>query len=142
MSKTSTNIKKFTILDLFRYKSLRILTIILCLVDCVFYLQYLAPTLMLDQFDFDIFVNGVAVQSSQVLAGLFGLLTITKIPRRVSGCVSFGFIAVCAGVLIFVWDQDSTDVDDESNKIVVLIFIFLIQMTVTNAFNNYAVYLN
>ena len=45
-------------------------------------------------------------------------------------------------MLIFVWDQDKTDVDDIGSNITVLIFIFIIQMTVTNAFNNYAVYLN
>ena len=53
--------KKFTVFDLFRYKSLRTMTLILIAVDCVFYLQYLAPTLMLNQFDFDIFLNGAAI---------------------------------------------------------------------------------
>ena len=47
-STVNLKIKKFTILDLFRYKSLRKLTLILLVVDSVFYLQYLAPTLMLD----------------------------------------------------------------------------------------------
>ena len=37
------------------------MTFVLIVVDCVFYLQYLAPTLMLNQFHFNIFLNGVAI---------------------------------------------------------------------------------
>ena len=55
---------------------------------------------------------------------------------------SFALIAIYAVVLIFVWDQDSKDIDDIWSNLTVLIFIFLIQLTVTNAFNTYAVYLN
>ena len=62
--------------------------------------------------------------------------------RRVSGMGSFALIAIYAIVLIFVWDQDSKDIDDIWSNLTVLIFIFLIQLTVTNAFNTYAVYLN
>ena len=81
------------------------MTIILIIVDSVFYLQYLAPTLMLNQFHFNIFVNGTVVQSSQIFASIFGYLTITKIPRRVSGCVSFTIITLCAIILVKIWDQ-------------------------------------
>ena len=61
LRKTTLNAKKFTLLDLFRYKSLRTMTIILIFLDCVFALQYLTPTLMLNQFNFDIFLNGSAI---------------------------------------------------------------------------------
>ena len=37
------------------------MTITLIFLDCVFALQYLTPTLMLNQFNFDIFLNGAAI---------------------------------------------------------------------------------
>ena len=37
------------------------MTIILIFVDIIFYLQYLTPTLMLAQFNFNIFVNGASI---------------------------------------------------------------------------------
>ena len=125
-SQNSSKTKKFSVLDLFRYKSLRKMTLILIVVDCVFYLRYLAPTLMLNQFHFNIFLNGVAIESAQVFAAIFGYLTIMKIPRRVSGCVSFGIIMLCSFILIFIWDQDETEVKNIGSGIVVLIFLFFI----------------
>ena len=83
------------------------MTIYLIILDCVFYLQYLAPTLMLDQFDFNIFVNGGAIESAQVFVGFIGFFTIYRVPRRWYGVVSFGIIGACSTALIFIWDQDS-----------------------------------
>jgi len=142
MRKTTMQVKKFSIIDLFRYKSLRVMTILLIILDCVFYLQYLAPTLMLDQFDFNIFINGGAIESAQIFVGFIGYFTIGKMPRRIYGVVSFGIIAACSIALIFIWDQDNTENTELSSNIIVLIFIFFIELTVSNAFNFYAVYLN
>lgn len=58
---SSKNAKKFSLIDLFRYKSLRSMTFILIFMDCVFMFQYLTPTLMLSQFNFNIFLNGAAI---------------------------------------------------------------------------------
>jgi hypothetical protein len=118
------------------------MTIILILVDCVFSLQYMTPTLMLNQFNFDIFLNGAAIESAQIFAGIFGYLTIYRLPRRLEGCVSFAVIMLCSVVLIFIWDQDETEITDIRANIVVLLLVFFIELTVSNAFNFYAVYLN
>lgn len=101
------------------------MTLILILVDCVFYLQYLAPTLMLNQFDFDIFMNGAAIESAQVISMIFGWLTVYKQPRRLSGGICFFVIMICSLVLTFIWDQNGTNVTF-SSSIVVLIFVFMI----------------
>ena len=45
-------------------------------------------------------------------------------------------------VLIFIWDQNETEVTDIGSNIAVLIFLFFIELTVSNAFNFYAIYLN
>ena len=107
MKKSATG-SKFNIIDLFRYKSLRMMTLIVIFLDCIFYLLYLAPTLMLNQFNFDIFLNGASIESAQVFAGVLGYFTIYKVPRRLAGCASLLVIMGCSTVLIFIWDQDNT----------------------------------
>jgi len=141
-SVTSNKSKKFTFIDLFRYKSLRIMTITLIFVDCVFVLQYLTPTLMLNQFDFNVFVSGSVIEASQILVSIFGYLAIYRVPRRISGMISFTIIMICSIILVFIWDQNGSDDGDSTRKIVVLIFIFVIEMVVSNSFNFYAIYLN
>ena len=54
-------LKSFTIIDLFRYKSLRWLTVMVIFVDIFFFFQYITPTLMLNQFKFSIFLNGTVI---------------------------------------------------------------------------------
>ena len=58
------------------------MTILLVILDCVFALQYLSPTLMLNQFNFNIFINGLVIESAQVFAGVIPFFTIYKWPRR------------------------------------------------------------
>jgi hypothetical protein len=58
------------------------MTILLVFMDIVFSLQYLAPTLMLGQFDLSIYVSGLVIESAQVFAGIIPFFTIYKLPRR------------------------------------------------------------
>ena len=53
--------KTFTILDLFRYKSLRMMTIMLIVVQCTTIFAFYAPALMLDQFNLSLYINGLVV---------------------------------------------------------------------------------
>ena len=118
------------------------MTILLVFLDIVFSLQYLAPTLMLGQFNFNIYVNGLVIESAQVFAGLIPFFTIYKIPRRWEGVVSFGIICACSIVLIFVWDQNATSSSSTANSVLTLMFMFLVVLVVSSAFTFYAVYLN
>jgi hypothetical protein len=98
------------------------MTFLLIILDCVFYLQYLAPTLMLNQFHFNIFLNGAVIESAQLFVFFIGYFTIQRVPRRVYGMVSFTIITGCSIVLCFIWNQHETEV----TNIVVLAFVFLI----------------
>lgn len=118
------------------------MTITLIFVDCVFVLQWLTPTLMLNQFNFNVFVSGAVIESASVMVGIFGYFTIYKIPRRMSGMVSFGIIVACSIVLIFVWNQDGGNDEEVGSNVVVLLFVFIIELVVSNAFNVYGIYLN
>ena len=126
LRKSSLGSHKFSILDLFRYKSLRGLTLMLIFVDIVFTLEYFTPVLLLGQFNFGIFINGAAIQSAQVFAAIFGYFTIYKLPRRLEGGVSNLILMICSIVLIFIWDQDQTEVTDIGSNIATLLLIFVI----------------
>jgi len=76
------------------------------------------------------------------MVGIFGYFTIYKIPRRMSGMVSFGIIVACSIVLIFVWNQDGGNDEEVGSNVVVLLFVFIIELVVSNAFNVYGIYLN
>lgn len=65
-----------------------------------------------------------------------------KFKRRTTGIVSYVIILVCSVVLIFIWDQDETEITDIGSNVIVLILLFVIEMIVSNAFNFFAIYLN
>jgi hypothetical protein len=124
--------KHFTIIDLFRFKSLRRLILAMVLLDISITLEYYDPTFMLDQFKFSIFVNGLAVESSTLLASLLSWCMVFKYKRRVVAMVSFGILLASSAVLVFIWDQDKEQVTDISSDILVLCFIFVVQFAITN----------
>ena len=81
---------------------------------------------MLSQFHFDIFLSGASIESAQVFAAVFGYFTIYRLPRRTEGGVSFFIIMCCSIVLIFIWDQNESEVSDIGSNIATLILIFII----------------
>lgn len=98
--------KTFSILDVFRCKSLRWLMITLMFLDCAVALQYYTPTFMLDQFKLNIFINGLVVESSQLMASIGSCFMVYRFPRRIVAIVGFLIVLVSAGVLVFIWDQN------------------------------------
>ena len=95
-------------------------------------LEYFTPTLMLDQFNFTIFVNGIAVQLSQILSILPSYFFINKITRRKLAIVSLLIIGLSSIVMIFIWDQDKSDITDIWSNIAVIIFVFIISLAITS----------
>jgi len=83
------------------------MTLMLIIMDFTIDLEYYTPTLMLDQFHFSIFVNGLVIQSSQIFASIISSLLVYRIKRRIFGMISFAVVAMCSFGLIFIWDQDS-----------------------------------
>lgn len=126
LGKKTAKVKKFTPLDLFRYPSLRGMTLILIAVDLVYTLQYFTPTLMLNQFNFNIYISGLSLGSANLLAGIGAYLAISRFNRRQTGCISFTIIMLCSIILVFIWDQDATEVTDIKANIATLVLIFFI----------------
>jgi MFS transporter, OCT family, solute carrier family 22 (organic cation transporter), member 4/5 len=134
--------RKFSMLDLFRYKSLRNMTIVLVIMDCTLDLEYYTPTLMLDQFKLNIFLNGLIIQSSLVLACLLTTVLVHRFSRRMFNMLSYAVITLCAGVLIFIWDQNKEYVTSVSENLAVLVVVFVNQFVVIGEFNVFLVYVN
>ena len=58
---TNTDNKKFNVLDLFRYKSIRYITIFSIILHTTQIAEFYGPVLLLDQFNLSIFINGIVV---------------------------------------------------------------------------------
>ena len=111
-------------------------------VDCSVALQYYAPTLMLDQFKLNIFINGLVVESSQLMSSLLSCFIVERVPRRIMTMASFTLILACSLALVFLWDQDQEEATDLVANLTVLVFIFVIQFAITNELNFFVVYIN
>ena len=135
--------KNFSIVDLFQYKSLRYMTIIFIILDFSIDLEFFSPTFMLDQFKFSIYINGIVVQSSQIIASIVVCFLVNRVKRKIYAYVSFAVIMICSIVLIFIWDQNNEEeVTDIGANSAVLALIFVIQFTITAEFNLFITNMN
>lgn len=67
--------------------------------------EFYAPALMLEQFKLNIFVNGLIIGLSELLAYPGAVYVISRYKRRITAYVSFAVTYVCSMILIFVWKQ-------------------------------------
>ena len=118
------------------------MTVLLVVMDCTLDLEYYTPTLMLDQFKFSIFINGLVIQSSLILASLLSALVVFRFKRKIFNSVSYGVVMLCALGLVFIWDQNKEEITDVWSNIAVLGVVFLNQLVVIGEFNLFLVYIN
>jgi hypothetical protein len=64
--------------DLFRYNSLRLVSVLLTLLTFCISLEFYMPQLVLSTYDLDIYLNGVILGSSQVVSSYFSYLFINR----------------------------------------------------------------
>lgn len=83
------------------------MTLLLAFIDISINLEYFTPSLMISQFNFSIYINGLVVQSAEFLSGVVSCFIINCIPRRVLAITSFSIVFVCSFILIFIWDQNN-----------------------------------
>ena len=112
------------------------------IIDCTTNIVYFGPTLMIDQFNFSIYVSGLVILSSQLLAAIFSIFIINHVPRRMLGIITFSICAACSIALIFLWDQDQKETTDVNSNIIVLVFIFYLEFAITCEFDSFMVYIN
>lgn len=134
--------KKFTVVDLFKYKSTRFITILLSVVFCIICISFYAPSLMLSQFDFDFFINGLAIGISQLTAYIGTFFIVERARRKLLANVCFGVTFACAFILFFVWDQGSDEKTSTAQQAIIMLLIFLFQLAISVEFTVFYVYEN
>lgn len=134
--------KKFTVVDLFKYKSTRFITILLSVVFCIICMSFYAPSLMLSEFDFDFFINGLAIGVSQLIAYIGTFFIVERARRKLLANICFGVTFICAFTLIFVWDQGSNEEPSTAEQAITMILIFLFQLAISVEFTVFYVYEN
>ena len=122
--------RRFNIIDLFRFKSLRSITCILIPLQCTIIFSFYSPALMLAKFKLNIFVNGLVVSISEIISYPITYNMIMKSRRKYVAYTCFGISSVCALILVFIWDQ-SEENPTLGNSIAVLILIFVFRFVVT-----------
>ena len=116
---------------MFRYKSLRKTTILLCLLDVSVTLLFYAPSMMMDKFHLGIFVNGWVIEGSLLLSSIFSCYMVTYFPRVKAGIVSFSVVLAASIGLTFVWDQNNYKPISLEDSIWVLVLLFLFMFAIT-----------
>ena len=92
------------------------------------------------QFDFSIYINGVFIQSAQLISGIICCFIINCAPRRVRAICSFCIVLICSFILIFIWDQDNQHLSDINSNLLVLTIVFILEFAITTEFNFFAIY--
>jgi hypothetical protein len=116
----------FSFLDLFRFPSLRTTTICVSLVFLACNFLYLAPNMILDQFGFDFYLNGIVVNTSELITYVFSYYLITQIPRRQFGLLSFSIVLLSCFALIFLQGKEICTENCFTWKVVIVMVIIFI----------------
>jgi hypothetical protein len=101
-----TDSKRFTFVDVFRYPSLRYLTLLLIILQITINFLFYAPTLMIADFEFDIFINNVIIGSASAGSYIFSYFAITRVKRKTMAVLSFILIFIFSFILIFFWNPN------------------------------------
>ena len=102
-----TQQKTYSVLDLFRYESLRGMTLKLSVVLCIISMQFYIPVLMLDKFQLNMFLNGLVFSVSDLIATPACYCLIVYSRRRYLAFVSFSVMIVCSVIVVFIWSPYS-----------------------------------
>lgn len=107
-------------MDLFRYSSLRMIT--LCSITLFFAanILYNAPLMLIDEFGFDFYLNGVILNVSELITYFFTFVFITHIPRKTLNITTSAVSFVCSFLLIFIHTRRICSGDECSSHRVIL----------------------
>lgn len=86
---------------------------------------------MLDEFEFNLYINGLAIGFSQITAYIATYFIVSKARRKVIATICFAMTGACAFVLIFVWKQGSGEEVEDYIQIIILVLIFLFELAIS-----------
>ena len=99
-----------SVLDLFHFGSLRNITINMLLLGFLSYAMYYAPTLIIEQYGFNIYINNIMVTIADTIGFLILLFYLAKIPRKTSCILCFLIATTLALILVFFTVPDDCDI--------------------------------
>ena len=96
---------------------------------------------MLDSFNFSIYINGIAIGISQIMAHFSGSYLVSRFKRRYISFCCFASAFACSTILIFLWDQNGQQ-SSLAADVIILFLIFIFQFSITLQYSIFYVYLN
>lgn len=84
-------------MDLFRYKSIRFISIAVCLLTLFICILYYGPLILIEKLSFNLYINALVVTSSELVTYPFSYFFIQKIKRQQIGI----FLNVCCAISSF-----------------------------------------
>ena len=94
--------KIYTPTDLFRYPSIRFISIAICILSTFIYVLYYGPLMLMSKLSFSLYINALVVTASELITYPFSYFFIHKIPRQKIGYVLYGISGIAAFILIFI----------------------------------------
>ena len=113
-----------TLLDLFRFSSLRTITICLCLIDFAVIVLYYGPVLAIENIGFNIYISSLVVQISELVVYVPLYKFIHKFPRVTAGYVLLSLSGICCFILLFLEKPDDCDFCTASIVELIIVFAF------------------
>lgn len=110
--------------DVFRYPSLRVLTVAQCFIAMATSIMYYGPSLIVDQFGFDIYTSETALNIADLLTYYPLMLIIDKVSRKTCGSILFGIAVIISISLIFIVQPANCDMCAVVFLQLALVFIF------------------
>lgn len=88
-------------MDIFRYGSLRFITICGGFINMSTFFMYYGPSLIVDQFGFDIYTSSSVLDIADILVYVPLMLIINKLRRRFGGIIMFAIATLISLFLVF-----------------------------------------
>lgn len=92
----------FTYYDLVKYPSLRYITIWTTLLWICTSFLYFAPLIIIDEFGFDFYINGLIINVTELVTFIYTYFYITSMKRKVFNIAAFAIAFVTSTALIFI----------------------------------------
>ena len=103
-------------------------------------LSFYIPALMIDQFNFSIYINALVLSVSEMAAYPLVYFMINHAKRKYIANVSFGCTFICAIILLFIWSPGAEEKVDIGANLGTLAVIFLFRFFITVEYISFLVY--
>jgi hypothetical protein len=107
------------------------MTLLFVVIEISIEFLFFGPNLMIDEFQFDIFLNGLVLGGSSLLSYIFCLIVIDKLRRRNTAMVTFTVATICFFILIFIWTPKTQETSSSIYaKVLMLATLFIINFCI------------